>query len=341
MKIYMHSTVFEPSVGGVETVAELLLRAWIEAGVEVKISTDTLGSEMLQGDIPIIRQPCWREVLACTRWADVVFHNHPSTRWAWIPKLCHKPWYATVHTWLPMYNETTGLQRKLRSMLQRWLISSCRLIAVSEAVAKHLPKDRTQVIWNPCRFSFIPNPNNHTREIDVLFVGRLVSDKGIDLLIEALAQLAAQQCFVRTKIIGDGPLKAFLEEKIQAAGLTEWVELAQTQNGDTLRSQFASARCTVVPSRWEEPFGLVAIEALACGSIPIVAISGGLPEAVGPHGMVFANGDTGHLAELIRLATKGKVEDEYTDQKMISQWLERHETRKAANRYLDVFRQSL
>ena len=52
----------------------------------------------------------------------------------------------------------------------------------------------------------------------------------------------------------------------------------------------------IVPSRYEEPFGVVALEGLACGCLPIVAERGGLVDAIGPHGLTFPNGDHSALA---------------------------------------------
>ena len=341
MKIYMHSTVFEPSVGGVETVGELLAGEWLKTGADVKISTDTPGPLVGNNSIPVIRCPRRSDVIDCVRWADVVFHNHPATRWAWVPQLYRKPWYATVHTWLPMYHAGGGMSQKVRAMMQRRLMGDCQLIAVSEAIAAHLPRNRTRVIWNPCRFSWMGETTNRNRAIDVLFVGRLVPDKGVDLLLDALVQLAAAQCYVRTKIIGDGPLKASLREQAKQAGLAEWIQFAGTQAPDTLQDEFAAARCTVVPSRWEEPFGLVAIEALACGSIPVVADSGGLPEAVGPHGLVFPRGDAKALAEILQRIVKGEINGSFVSSGAIEAQLAHHDPAKVAARYLDVFSESL
>jgi len=64
---------------------------------------------------------------------------------------------------------------------------------------------------------------------------------------------------------------------------------------ETLNKQ----RFLVVPSRWEEPFGIVALEGLACGCVPIVSRRGGLVEAIGLHGYTFENGDARDLAQVL------------------------------------------
>jgi glycosyltransferase involved in cell wall biosynthesis len=55
----------------------------------------------------------------------------------------------------------------------------------------------------------------------------------------------------------------------------------------------------VVPSVWQEPFGVVALEAMACGCVPLVSRSGGLPDAAGAAGVVFQPGDSQALAQAI------------------------------------------
>jgi len=64
------------------------------------------------------------------------------------------------------------------------------------------------------------------------------------------------------------------------------------------------ARILVVPSLWNEPFGIVALEGIACGLAVVGSAGGGLPEAIGPCGLTFPNGDAAalaaRLAELLR-----------------------------------------
>jgi glycosyltransferase involved in cell wall biosynthesis len=59
-------------------------------------------------------------------------------------------------------------------------------------------------------------------------------------------------------------------------------------------------RILVVPSRWPEPFGIVALEAIACGCVVVGSAGGGLSEAIGPCGLTFPNGDGAALAHVLR-----------------------------------------
>jgi glycosyltransferase involved in cell wall biosynthesis len=330
MKIHMHSYVFPPSVGGVEAVGELLVKEWLKLGVEVRVSTQTMGQAGLF-PFPVLRCPGNRELLRLTKWADVVFHNHPSARAAWAPILCRKPWYAAVHNWLPCYQGGGGA-----SLIHRGLFKSCRFLAISDAIAGHLPEGRTQRVPNPYRADVYKMGGSHKRDLDLLFVGRLVSDKGVFVLIEALAKLNNAGHRLHLEIIGDGPEKPTLESLCENLGLRDQVSFSGVLSADHIASRMNRARFTVIPSVWQEPFGLVALEALACGSVPVVAQVGGLPEAVGDFGEFFKAGDAASLAAKLDelLGTKTSLAEIGDD---LREHLSQHHPTRVAACYLKIF----
>lgn len=129
-----------------------------------------------------------------------------------------------------------------------------------------------------------------------VFVGRMSSEKGLDVLLEALAA-AADPPFA---IVGDGP---FLEPlQARAAKL----KLAHTSftgrvGRDSLEHLLGRARYMVIPSLWDENAPLAALEGLAAGLPLLVSATGGLPELAGDgRGKTFPTGDVHALAELIR-----------------------------------------
>jgi glycosyltransferase involved in cell wall biosynthesis len=67
--------------------------------------------------------------------------------------------------------------------------------------------------------------------------------------------------------------------------------------GATLAAMIERHKILVVPSRYEEPFGVVALEGIASGCVVVGSNRGGLPEAIGPCGVTFANGDVEALTE--------------------------------------------
>lgn len=124
----------------------------------------------------------------------------------------------------------------------------------------------------------------------VLFVGRLESYKGPATLIQAM------RAFPETKVVlvGDGPERGVLQEL--AKGMRN-VEFRGFLSGKELWEAYAGARVAVVPSIWPEPFGLVALEAMARSVPVIVSNAGGLKEIVedGKSGLVFTAGDVKDL----------------------------------------------
>ena len=95
-------------------------------------------------------------------------------------------------------------------------------------------------------------------------------------------------------------------------------------------------RFIVVPSKWKEPFGIVALEGLASGCVPIVSRRGGLVEAIGSHGYVFENGDASELADLLEVVLR---DQEKASGRLngVADHLARFTGRRVAEDYLTVF----
>jgi len=123
-----------------------------------------------------------------------------------------------------------------------------------------------------------------SREHIVLYVGRFDPRKGIETLVRAMAKLKAEQpneCF-RLVIVGgsepgqvDGIERSRIEGLIQHLGLESWTWFAGRVGHDRLPLFYTSADVCVIPSHYE-PFGLVAIEAMACGTPVVASAVGGL-----------------------------------------------------------------
>jgi D-inositol-3-phosphate glycosyltransferase len=137
----------------------------------------------------------------------------------------------------------------------------------------------------------------------VLYVGRLAPIKGLDTLLDALARLRAQGRSVRLLVIGgdtDEPLdghEAELRRRVERLGLRETVRFLGAQPQEILRGYYVAADVTVLPSYYES-FGMVALEAMACGSPVIASRVGGLTTTVrdGVTGFLVPEGDAAALA---------------------------------------------
>jgi glycosyltransferase involved in cell wall biosynthesis len=219
-----------------------------------------------------------------------VFHNNISLKFAWPQWLLRRPWVVAHHTWIPAAGVAAGLKR--------WAIRHASNIAVSHAVAEGLPIDCT-IVPNPYADDVFVRIDGIERSRELVFVGRLVSDKGVNVLIDALGVLAERGQRVGLTVIGDGPELPALRRQVDALGITSQVHFAGRRTGADLVAALNEHRVLVVPSVWQEPFGVVALEAMACGCVPLVSRSGGLPDAAGAAGVVFEPRDSQSLAQAI------------------------------------------
>jgi glycosyltransferase involved in cell wall biosynthesis len=151
---------------------------------------------------------------------------------------------------------------------------------------------------------FMPRPGSRAAEqpFTIGYAGRLVPEKGIDLLLRAAATLPTD---VRLRLIGSGPERGNLLRLAAGLGLAGRVTASAAPSLEMPR-HLAALDCLVLPSRtrpnWKEQFGRVLIEAMACG-VPVVASTcGALPHVVGDAGLIFPEGDVpalaAHLARL-------------------------------------------
>jgi len=130
----------------------------------------------------------------------------------------------------------------------------------------------------------------------VAFQGRLVSTKGVDVLLRAARILREQGRSFELLIIGDGPERSRLEELAKHLGLTPWVNFAGRLPAAQLDAALDRSTLLVVPSLGGEVFGLVLAENMLRG-IPVLASDlGAFVEVSGGVGAIFRTGDAADLA---------------------------------------------
>jgi glycogen(starch) synthase len=146
----------------------------------------------------------------------------------------------------------------------------------------------------------------------ILLVGRLVYEKGFQLALEALPGLVEGLGNVRFIVAGSGTAEEDLKRQASELGLDDHGQFLGWIGDDLLHSLYRISDLTVVPSLYE-PFGLVALEAMASGCPCIVADTGGLREIVPADdrvGLRFNGGDPEHLATMVeRLLTDAELRD--------------------------------
>jgi glycosyltransferase involved in cell wall biosynthesis len=135
----------------------------------------------------------------------------------------------------------------------------------------------------------------------VLFLGRIVPEKGVEVLLDAWKRLDLPRDEGRLLLVGPGP-----PEYVRA--LTAGTDAEYLPTRADVITPLHAADVVVVPSQWEEPFGRVVIEAMAAGRPVLAARSGAIPEILtGPFaGNLFEKGDAHALADLLRRAISGR-----------------------------------
>jgi glycosyltransferase involved in cell wall biosynthesis len=167
--------------------------------------------------------------------------------------------------------------------------------------------EQIEVLYNPYSREYKEVKNNEEQNLDnayILYFGRLSEEKGIDVLIRAIAGTKE-----KLVIAGSGEE----EEKLKALALEikAEVEFVGFKSGDALRETITKAKAIVIPSIWAENMPLSLLEAMRLGKIAFVSNVGGLPEAIedGKNGFLFKLGDFRELASKINFFTSLSAEE--------------------------------
>ena len=127
--------------------------------------------------------------------------------------------------------------------------------------------------------------------LDLLYVGQLIRGKGVHLLLEAMARMKTPRTL---DIVGTGNMEPKLKALAAQLGLENRVRFNGFQKNP--QDWMRRAACVVVPSFWQEPYGLVAAEAVALGRKVVAFAVGGLPEACQGKATLVKAGDVDALA---------------------------------------------
>ena len=146
--------------------------------------------------------------------------------------------------------------------------------------------------------SQLPTPNSQlpTSPIDLLYVGQLIRGKGVHLLLEAMARMKTPRTL---DIVGSGNMEGELKALAESLGLADRVRFNGFQRNP--QEWMRCAACVVVPSFWQEPYGLVAAEAVALDRHVVAFAIGGLPEACGGKATLVPPGDVDALAKALEM----------------------------------------
>jgi glycosyltransferase involved in cell wall biosynthesis len=137
------------------------------------------------------------------------------------------------------------------------------------------------------------------------YLGRLVIEKGLSILLEATRLLRIEGHQVKIVLIGDGPDRPHLEKQVFTLGLEKSIHFAGFLSGANLDQALHGVGTIIMPTTMEETAGLAAMEQMARGRAVIASRLGGLVEAVGAAGLTFSPGEPRALAEAM-----GRILDE-------------------------------
>ncbi|PSB29482.1 glycosyltransferase family 4 protein [Chlorogloea sp. CCALA 695] len=299
MNILISSHSFYPNVGGIEVVSSTLAHEFVNQGHKVKIITQTVATAPESFPFEVIRQPKKYQLFKLVSWCNVFFHNNISLQTLWPLLLLHKPWVVAHHTWIARTDGSLGWQDYVKYFLIRFATS----ISISQVIADRLSTP-SAIIGNPYDDDLFYGMPEIPRKKELVFLGRLVSDKGVGLLITALGQLKKNYNLTPDlTIIGTGTEEKPLHDLTKDLDVSNQVDFIGTRIGPELVQLLNAHQVMVVPSLWLEPFGIVALEGIACGCVIVGSEGGGLKEAIGACGVTFPNGDiqtlTQKLADLL------------------------------------------
>jgi glycosyltransferase involved in cell wall biosynthesis len=185
---------------------------------------------------------------------------------------------------------------------RHWLARAATTnIAVTNHVDNRQKLPHTKVVYHGIEDP-LPNPEQviPSQKLRIAYVGRLVPEKGVPVLLEAGKILKAEGHDFEIRIIGDGSERPKLEDVIRREKLESCTSITGFLTGDAFTRALRDISVVAMPSTWEETAGLAAIEQMMRGRLVIAADIGGLTEVVGDTGLKFAPGDPESLANCLR-----------------------------------------
>jgi glycosyltransferase involved in cell wall biosynthesis len=337
MNILIYSPAFYPSIGGLENVVSDLADEFVNAGHEVKLVSQTPASVNDTKKFPfeVIRKPNPKYLLELTNWCNIYFQANISLKGIYPLLIVPRPFIVTHQGWYCRSNGSLSWQDYLKYFVTLFATN----ISASHAVADHMPKAST-VIPNSFQDDIFFEIPEIKRDQELVFLGRLVSDKGANLLLQALANLRLIDLKPKLTVIGIGPEEASLRLQAKELGISNQVNFVGAKVGKELAYLLNTHQIMVVPSIWEEPFGIVALEGIACGCVVVGSEGGGLKEAIGSCGVTFPNGDVQALTQVLAdLLTDTSKLFKYREKAALH--LSKHRKAEVAKAYLQVFERAI
>lgn len=336
MNILVFTTAFYPSVGGLENQTYNLIEEFLKVGHKIKVITFQADLTIRQGyeckekKLNVLYNPNLLKVFLLFFWCDVFYMPNFSLKGIWFIPFC------PFKRWIISHNDLYLSNRKSKKTRIKLLLIklASENISVSNCIAKYIDTE-SKIIYNCYDNEIFKIYSDEERKREFIFLGRLVSQKGCDLLIKACRNLNSD---FTLSIIGDGPERNKLEELVKNFKLEKNIQFLGILEGDRLARVLNRHHTMIIPSIGEEGFGIVALEGMACGCRIIAADAGGLSEAVKDFGKLFQMGNQQELESLLK-----KELDELSKPRLSSNnielqnYLSEQNKKAVARQYLQLF----
>jgi glycogen synthase len=287
----------------------------------------------------VVRRPSARELMALVRWADVidlagptlfplaltwvlrkptVLEHHgyqsvcPNGMLVYEPESSVCPGYFMERRYLKCIHcnkKEMGLMGSIRNLSltfpRRWLAKRVTVnVGVSPHVAKRVELPRMTTIWNGVATPGGPQNQEDLggdwQSICFGYLGRLVTEKGLPVLLRASRALVSKGYAFRLRIVGDGPQRSNLERLAEDYGLSDRTDFVGSVPAEQIRQTLQGVSVIVMPSLCEETAGLAAMEQMMEGRLLIASDIGGLGLIADGGGLKFPAGDAEGLEARMR-----------------------------------------
>ena len=179
------------------------------------------------------------------------------------------------------------------------------------------------VIFSP------PEEPRATEAVQILYAGRLVPEKGVDLLVHALSKLNNSW---HATFLGNGPEEKKLRDLVQTYRLTDKVTFRAHIASTEMPNLYRKMDILVLPSRtlpnWTEQFGRVLVEAMACGVCVVGSDTGEIPHVIGDAGLIYPEDNVDrlrtHLQDLVDSAERRRALGENGRQRVMERYTQSH-----------------
>ncbi len=357
MRILYWTQLFRPYIGGVEVLSNKLLPAMKKLGYEFCIVTSH-GSLKLPDIDEFDSMPVHRFKFQSSlenKDMDEIFCNIKrlkNLKEEFKPDLVHINFtdpsiffhFKTMSkekTLVTFHLSVENNSYKKGSLLQQTLEISDWITTPSEAIKDEL------IELNPTIKKYCSVINLGLDEPEVkpsaisflspalLCFGRIVNEKGFDLAIEAVSIISKKYPGIKLIIAGDGPAKKDLIQLTEKLEIQKNIDFLGWVNPDEIPSIINKSSIVIVPSRWKEAFGLVALQAMQLGRPVIAANTGGLPEIIedNSNGILVEKENPEAIAKAVIFLIENKEHAEYLG----SRGRETAQTKFTWNQNLDAY----